>query len=330
MKTYRAISAFLCCLLPLQSFAATINRAGDTQAVTIEEVQARFPNAQIVYLPESELPRLQAEAERLNASGPDAPRLYVVENAQDLQAVPMTQPTGAVVASPNPCTSNLSSSPGPHGGDVTVSDSPVDIAVQIVSRSHVHSGGNDDMAVVVFVIVGFVVIYALIAYTGKYFYDAYSGYRQCPKWWDVTLSTGVFGGDRDGYLSSLRISTGVEDDVTRIGLTGELGRIRFNSAGSESSIDSTYWLIGPAVRWYTSAMAGTSYISAELLAGTGSSGRLGALSAARLGINFPLGERARLGFMLGALYSDVRRTEGTLTRDSETHTMFGLDFGTRF
>jgi hypothetical protein len=332
MAFRRTVCAVLCVALSLQPFATTVAAAtaAETASITADDIHARFPNARIVYLPESELPRLREAARQLDASTPGTPGLYLVENAEDLRAVPLTAPPAPMVSNPNPCGTGLAASPGPRGGDVEVTTNSVDLAVQIVSRAGVRTSGDDDLAVVVFVIVGFVVIYALIAYTGKYFYDAYSNYRQCPKWWDITLQTGAFGGERDGYLSALRVSTGVEDDVTRIGLTGELGRIRFNRAGGENSIDSNYWMIGPAVRWYTSGMTGASYVSAELLAGTGSDRNLGTMSAARLGLNFPLGVRARLGLMLGALYSDVRRTQGTLSDDSEMHMMFGVEVGTRF
>lgn len=325
MNPHRFISAWLCIVLPFQTIAAPVIEGPPASAVTVEEIQARFPNARIVYLPESELPRLQAEAERLGAT-PGAARVYVVQNADDLQAVPIAPSDPRMtVAEPNRCASGMSV--GTHGG--VANESSVDLALQVIARS-THTRGNDDFSIVVFVIVGFVVIYALVAYAGKYFYDAYSGYRQCPKWWDITLQTGAFGGDRDGYLSSLRVSTGVEDDITRIGLTGELGRIRLNRDGESDSIESNYWMIGPAVRWYSSAANGATYVSAELLGGSGVHRNLGAMSAARIGINFPLSVRTRIGFVLGALYTDVRRTQGALAEDSNMHTLFGLELGTRF
>lgn len=337
MIVRKTICTLLCLALPLQSFAAPVAGSGPASPVTVEALQSRFPNARIVYLPESELSRVQQEIRRIESNESAAARVYLVQNADELNALPLTAPPPAVTVGSNPCAGGAMARPGPtpdrepesrRNGDVHVTGSPVELALQVVSRTHV--GGDDDLAVVVFIIVGVVVIYALIAYTGKYFYDAYSGYRQCPKWWDITLQTGAFGGDRDGYLSALRVSTGVEDDVTRIGLTGELGRIRLNRDGADASIDSNYWMIGPAVRWYSSAMNGASYVSAELLAGAGSHRNLGAVSAARIGMNFPLSARARLGLMLGALYTDVRRTQGALTEDSETHMMFGVEVGTRF
>jgi hypothetical protein len=184
-----------------------------------------------------------------------------------------------------------------------------------------------------FVLVGAVVVIALVVYSTKYFYDAYAGFAECPKWWDLTLQSAIFSGEAvsRGAITGLRLSTGVQDAATRIGLTAELGSLYMTFHGATKNLSATYWMIGPALRWYDSTNNGEPwYLSAELLGGSANNHQVGTVSAARLGLNFPVGASMRMGVSLGALYTALSNVEGVLAKYDNYYYVLGFELGTRF
>jgi hypothetical protein len=332
-------------ILPLQSLPVVAATASTDTADLIAEVQRRYPDARFLTVRAEDLPQLERASAQLREMSPST-QVYIVRNEDDLNAVTATTPAPATVTGNGAirpdCTSRESPATAP--GDVVVEppaprvrvegahDTPIDLTLSL-ARSITPHRGRDEAAVVMFIVIGVVVVVALVAYSAKYFYDAYSGFDECPKWWDLTLqSAGFNDGDANGYLTALRVSTGIQDQMTRIGLTAELGRLYLSgdNGNGAAEVSSNYWMLGPAIRWYLWPTGDPAYVSMEVLAGLGSHRDLGNVSVARAGINLPVGSPLRIGFSFGALYTALERSRGYLSTDSNYHYLFGIEMGTRF
>lgn len=316
----RVITALLCITLPVQSLAAPAPQA-TAAPLTLAALHERFPDARFISVDA----RTFADTEhRLrNAAAGDAAPLQLVSNTADLTALPGPPPAAMPGRDCMPQTGVRA-----EGG----AESSVDLAANVLRQAG-HSSDRSDAAVVMFVLIGAVVVIALVVYSSKYFYDAYSGFADCPKWWDLTLQSTVFSGDivSRGALTGLRLSTGVQEASTRIGLTGELGRLSMTFKGPVESLSATYWMVGPALRWYDTANNGEPwYLSAELLGGNANNRQIGIVSAARLGLNFPVATRLRMGVSVGALYTALHNVEGAITKYNNFYYLLGFEMGTRF
>jgi len=266
----RIIAALLCVALPVQGFAAPSSQAGTPSPLTVAALQERFPDAQFIAVDARTF--ADAELNLRNAVPSSGVQMQLVRNADDLTSLPGPGPGPAPVATPaRDCM--------PQTGVRTEggAETSVDLAANVL-RQVGRGSDRNDAAVVMFVIIGAVVVVALVVYSTKYFYDAYAGFAQCPKWWDLTLQSALFSGDAvtRGALTGLRLSTGIQEISTRIGLTAELGRLSMTFSGSAVSASATYWMVGPALRWYDITGSGEPwYLSAELLGGSANNRQVG-------------------------------------------------------
>ena len=317
----RVIAALLCMLLPVQGFAAPAGQVAAPQPLTVAALQERFPEARFVAVDPARF--ADAELRLRNSAQHSGIHLQLVSNADDLTSLPGPVPAATQVRDCMPQTGVRAEG---------TADSSVDLAANVLRQAG-HGSDRNDAAVVMFVLIGAVVVVALVVYSTKYFYDAYSGFSECPKWWDLTLQSAVFSGDvvSRGALAGLRLSTGVQEAATRIGLTAEFGRLSMTFRGATQDLSATYWMVGPALRWYEAGDNGEPwYLSAELLGGSANDRQVGIVSAARLGLNFPVGASMRMGVSLGALYTALNNVEGALARYDNYYYMLGFELGTRF
>jgi hypothetical protein len=319
----RIIAALLCVVLPMQGFAAPTSRAGTPSPLTVAALQEHFPGAQFIAVDARGF--ADTELSLRNVTPNSDVHLQLVRNADDLASLPGPVPAPAATPAPD-CM--------PQTGVRTEgsAETSVDLAANVL-RQVGHGSDRNDAAVVMFVLIGAVVVVALVVYSTKYFYDAYAGFAECPKWWDLTLQSAVFSGDAiaRGALVGLRLSTGVQDISTRFGLTAELGRLSMTFSGPVQDVSASYWMVGPALRWYdTSGRGEPWYLSAELLGGSANNRQVGTVSAARLGLNFPAGAHMRLGLSLGALYTALSDVDGALAKYDNYYYLLGLELGARF
>lgn len=314
------VVALLCVALPTHSFAATVGQPAAVP-LTIAALQEQLPGAQFIAVDARSF--AQAELNLRKASQAGDVRLQLVSNADDLTSLP--GPTPAAVPT-NDCMP-------PAGVQSDGGAEPtVDLATNVL-RQVGRGSDRNDAAVVMFVLIGAVVVVALVVYSTKYFYDAYAGFAQCPKWWDLTLQSTLFSGDvvSQGTLTGLRLSTGIQEYTTRIGLTAELGRLAMTFSGPASNVSANYWMIGPALRWYDTSRNGEPwYLSAELLGGSANNHQVGTVSAARIGLNFPIGGSMRMGVSVGALYTALNNIEGAIAKYDNYYYLLGFELGTRF
>jgi len=320
-RSARVTAALLSMLLPVQGFGASVGQSAEAPPLTIVALHERFPDAQFVAVAparfaDTEL-RLRAAAQHSGV------HLQLVSNADDLTSLPGPVP---------PATSARDCMPQTGARAEGTAESSVDLATNVL-RQVGRGSDRNDAAVVMFVLIGAVVVVALVVYSTKYFYDAYAGFAECPKWWDLTLQSAIFSGDavNRGALAGLRLSTGIQDAATRIGLTAELGRLSMTFHGPSQNLNATYWMVGPALRRYDVTGNGEPwYLSAELLGGSANDRQVGTVSAARLGLNFPVGASMRMGLSLGALYTALNNVEGAIAKYDNFYYLLGFELGTRF
>ncbi|MGA1826448.1 MAG: hypothetical protein ACMUIP_17475 [bacterium] len=197
----------------------------------------------------------------------------------------------------------------------------------------------DDVAAVIYVVIGFVVVGVLIIYGAKYFYDVMTGTGDYDYWWEVGASSTFFkkGNDEEilgnGSMVGIKFASGIIDQNFRMGLSGEIGylAVKLHSlfASKFIEIDGLYGIVGPAIRFCWGNI-NPHYISLEFLAGSSEHDEVGVISTARAGINWGIKEHIRLGINGGALYFNINETEGLFDKKSEFRFIGGIEVGYRF
>jgi hypothetical protein len=204
-------------------------------------------------------------------------------------------------------------------------------------RIRVTNSGGGDFAEVVFIIVGTIASVTFIFYAINFVYDQLTGDHNVVYWTDISASSTFFSSAstalNNGILSGIKFSTGFISDYTHIGLAGEIGGLDVNLTQTDDSpinVSGSYWMVGPAIHFAFSRHFQSSYLSLELLSGTSNSQKDKFISVARIGGNFPIGERFRIGFTIGSLLVDLKQSQGFLRQDSHFNTLLGVDAGIRF
>jgi hypothetical protein len=170
-------------------------------------------------------------------------------------------------------------------------------------------------------------------YAVKYLIDMGRGIAPCGgRWSEWGLTTTSINSYRPRYanFSGLRYLTGVKQDGLSFGLSAELGQadVLLAEAGS-LRLQGTYWLLGPLLRWKLASSANPSYFQMEFLVGSTENQEMGVIAAAKLGFNFGISERLRLGISYGALNLNLHE-QGIILDRSQFYTLWGLDMGYRF
>ncbi|MGA1870181.1 MAG: hypothetical protein ACMUJM_16715 [bacterium] len=197
----------------------------------------------------------------------------------------------------------------------------------------------DEVAAILYVVIGVVVVAVLIIYGGKYFYDVATGRGDFQYWWEVGAQSTFFNkADKEtalgrGSMAGLKFTSGIIDQDIRIGLAGEVGylAVKLNSMFTSKfiDIDGLYGVIGPAIRlcW---GKINPHYLSLELLAGSSEHDEVGIISTARAGINWGIMEHIRFGINGGAIYFNLNETEGLFDEEGEFRFIIGIEVGYRF
>jgi len=205
--------------------------------------------------------------------------------------------------------------------------------VNIGTGGHSHGRGSGNEAVVIFVIVGAVVLVVWTLYAVKYVADRVRGVELCgERWSEWALATTSLNSDgpQYAYFTGLRYLGGVEQDGVAYGLSAELGQSDVLLAETRAlRLQGLYWLLGPMLRWRLSAAANPSYFQMEFLAGSTDNKEMGVIAAAKLGFNFGLSDRLRLGISYGAMNLNLHE-QGIILDRSRYYTLWGLDLGYRF
>ncbi|MBF0224178.1 MAG: hypothetical protein HQK76_01870 [Desulfobacterales bacterium] len=199
--------------------------------------------------------------------------------------------------------------------------------------------GNNDAAAVLYVLIGVVLVAVLIVYVVQYGYNVVYRGAEVNYWIDVASHYTAIQTDSDGHgvergsLSGMRISSGIADHFFNVGLTAEIGyldmKLDFEETHINKQIHGVYGMIGPVIRLQFEEPY-KPYILLELIAGASNHDDVGLISAARIGANFGIGSRIRLGFYIGSLYFDLKETDGLIKNYDDYKFLFGLEMGYRF
>lgn len=347
-----------------QSFAQLPAPSGPS--LTVDELQRAYPNATLLQVSPAEFARINDEFTRTTAAmlviAQDMPTdtngsrtTPTCPEGQVLQTKPSDAGAPAQTVCVDAKSADINATKCPPGqvpvlrkiaGDekfIVVCETPPaphsgpDLNLNLIGQHSGggHGGGGKDAAAIFFVVIGVVVVAMLVVYAGKYVRDAVVNHEQQTYWYDygaqVTLISGS-GGD-GGALTGLKFSGGVVEEGVRIGLAGELGYLDqtlTSSAtnGTTTHVHGAYGMVGPAIRWPLGAEDNPSYAYLELIAGTANHRDVGVMSNARVGVNLNANAGWRFGFNLGAMYTDLKTTQGLLQRDKYSF-VYGLDVGYR-
>ena len=196
--------------------------------------------------------------------------------------------------------------------------------------------GSDEVAIVIFVLVGVVVVAASVLYVGYYAYDVLANGEDYEYWGDSGLRAGFLtGGDRSGGLYGLRVAGGFwGGGAMDVGLAGEVGymdvRVAIEDQPMDVRLSGLYGLAGPCLRWVLDGSDNPVCLVLDVLAGTADDSHVGLMSKASANLSWGIGPHARLGLQIGSLYMKLNEDEGPLNTDSDFNLMLGVDVGWRF
>ena len=289
----------------------------------LRELQAEFPEARLVEV-------TWAEFEMLVASNRD----HAVVLAQSPDKEPSQQAESETTRREDAESRDHRYSPPP--GTVVPAQARVSPRVSVTAYGE-GSGSiaTDDLAVILYVLVGAVVIAAGVFYGGFLLYEMITGRADYQYW--RNLSAGVWhftGSGRRGGMYGGRASMGLLHEQNRVGLLLEAGyldgRFRFRHDDGFMSVHGVYGLLGPTVHWALGKGANPVAFDVELLTGYSTANRVGLMSRAMGGLSWGLGSRWRVGVQLGSTYAKVRETEGPLTTKSDFNLTVGGWLGATF
>lgn len=334
----RSIVKLLClCLAWMPVYPAYANPLTTPGPLDARALQALYPHAVMLQVSPDEYPALARHLGRFGYQPQsDAQPLLLAAN-EPAPATPAPQPPTQPQPQPPPQSSstvdcNARSGQPAGGGNVGVD-------VNIFTGGH--SGGrgsggrgSGDGAAVILVIIGAVVLVVWTVYAIKYVADMASGGTDpCSRRWsELALTTTSINSYRPQYanFSGLRYLSGVDHAGLTFGLSAELGHADvLLTEASALRLQGLYWLVGPLLRWGLSGGVNPSYFQMEFLVGSTENAEMGTIAAAKLGLNFGLTERLRLGISYGALNLNLH-DQGIILNRSQSYTLWGLDMGYRF
>lgn len=203
-----------------------------------------------------------------------------------------------------------------------------------------------DWAAVIYVVVGVIVVGAFILFGVKALYDLVVNKDDAPVFKEVGLRFSYSGltmydnkGSslyRDAYLVGLRFAIGVERDVLALGLAVEGGSINLTVHGVNPPSETLdyrggYLVGGPMVRFGNYHPLA---LSLEFLNGTSDHRDIGWISKTRMALQAKTGAGLLTGAHLGAVFYDLRYSDGLVFRrgdlNSDLSLVFGVDVGWSF
>ena len=311
----------------------------------IEQLKQRYPNARFRQVTLEEFERMQDQLpagavviKAPSVAGQQAKQPAGQTNKVDVILVTTNAPAVAPAARPHQGhpprpVPNPHRTPPPARVDATV-DHSCTAAFDLFSG--IGHADADEIAVVVFVVVGVVVVAALVVYGGVYLTNMALGIGDYEYWWNLETHASWLVGHRDsGTLVGARLSTGFVESGVQVGLAAEAGYLDVDSDLRDKKrppveFKGVYGLIGPAVRWMFGPGEDEGYAYAEVLAGTTEHRESKLLSVARCGVNWSIGSRMRLGLSVGSMYMDLDASEGVVQEGDNFALLLGGNAGIRF
>lgn len=202
---------------------------------------------------------------------------------------------------------------------------------------------SDDVAAVVFVVIGVVVIAFFVVYAVAYLTNAAVHGEERDFWWEIGARATAMGDDDDDEKEMRHVETGVATGLLlaagpgskdfQIGLGVEAGYMYLDTVYDEHTRleepNGMYGMAGPVIRmcWGDN---NPNYFLLELLAGTSSHDEIGIISTARAGLNFGVSEHFRIGLNGGSFYYNLKESENLFQETDDFMLLFGVEMGYRF
>lgn len=278
----------------------------------------KYPDAKIIQVSSEQYPQL---AEQLRAQGYSQAITKLALNEDSSQNVVENQTS---TTSSNDCGQSTISA-----GEESI-DFMLDVSADVLQGA---SGGNDEGAVIVFVIVGTVLVVFWALYVFKYLYDISTGFKPCGYWSEFTLTSSSISSSSDEFadFDGIKYMTGFRDGATDVGISVEIGQADILLPQLiNQRLEGLYWFLGPVLRWRLSASKNPHYFNMNFQAGSTEHDEMGVIAQANLGVQFGLGESMHLGFSWGAINIDVKENQGILHDDDEYYYLYGMNFGFKF
>lgn len=320
MKQLSVLLAVLVGLAPVDFAAAT----EADQPLTLNELRERYPDARFVEVEPDTYVRM---VEQL----PAAEIVPLAVTAQTNDVPPEVADESADVSSPADAT--VAPAHQVHPGDSVIvvtgqvyGPTPSRTAACIpwmdVSAVGQGSASSGDLATIIYVVIGVVVVGAALIYAGVIAYDLLVAGREVPAWTVLTMSAWSFGGSgRRGGMYGLRLGGGLVGDDARVGLLLEGGyldgRVRLRDQAKLYNVHGAYGLFGPTVQWRLTDGRQPITVDVDLLTGYSAARGMGLISRATLGVSWPMGQHLRAGVAGGSTYMRIRETEGVLNTKSD-------------
>jgi len=291
------------------------------ETISVEDLQQHFPQARIIHVSPKDYPLL---AKRLHQQG------YKTRTTQ-LQLAQNTGHVSMAIDGSNP--------PSPARNDcrddnTPPSDSDASLRVMVdFSDGMLHHGGNDEGAIIMFIIVGTILVVAWSLYIFKYIYDVTTGLQPCGKWSELVLTSSNISTSFNQYarFSGLRYSMGFREGQTDVGIALELGHSNILLTEISSlQLQGRYWLMGPTLRWPLSPGHNPHYLHMNFMAGTTDNNETGFISNTTMGIRFGIGNNFNLGFSWGALNINLDNKQGIISERKQYHYLYGINMGYQF
>lgn len=300
--------------------------------VAAQSLPTRHPQARVIEVSAQDYPAL---AQRLRQAG-----YRPGEEAAAVQLAASEPQTTSPATAPGPEQDAPAAADDQGAGDCdaqsprqTSREGQAGVQVNIGNIAHPGGRGSGNDAVVIFVIVGTVVLVVWTLYAIKYLADRARGVEICGERWSewALASTSLNSGrSQQANFNGLRYLGGISQEAFGFGISAEIGQseVLLAEAGT-LRLRGLYWLLGPMLRWRLSPAVNPSYFQMEFLAGSTENKEMGVIAVAKLGFNFGLTDRVRLGLSYGAMNLNLHE-QGIILDRSQTYTLWGLDMGYRF
>jgi hypothetical protein len=206
-------------------------------------------------------------------------------------------------------------------------------------NNYVNFNNHGDKEFLILVaVVGVMVVAALIVYSAGYLYQTTSASLKCLTWIDFGfrasfISDSTSTQSRSGFMHGLYFSSGYRIPIGVMGLMGELGIHSFDLTINQSSSHpkspptnslyrGTYFLIGPSFSIPFSNL-NEHLFQIDLLAGTSNNKNIGLISTLRFGLLFRMSSQFNIGLNAGAALINIKGFESYLNESDQLNTLLG-------
>ncbi|MGK5090978.1 hypothetical protein WDW89_03050 [Deltaproteobacteria bacterium TL4] len=376
MKYHKKCIAFSLCLSLLWTSAYS-KTPGIPLNTEVEQLQSALPHTPFYVMnnyEEFEHLKLQSQGQILYAWDVAENETSLPSSTDDLTTTPVKKERSPVQIDPEQCQEPLekeqlskcppqekpespqSSFQEQQQENVQIQET-ANVAQLLLKASYQNSHLDlDDTAVIIFVVVGFFVVGAMVLSGGKVLYDAMVNREGLPRWWDAGMRYSFFyedpqnmlAGDHEVteeevqtigeavHLVGTRMSFGVIKAGVGFGFAGEVGysnlSLYVNNQPQEMfQTSSAYFVVGPNLRMLYQDRV--TYAFLELLAGTTTDKEVGLISIARIGGTKGFGSSCRRcfwGIQLGGLFLELKESEGLVRRKGQFADNFDVILGMEF